>query len=59
MIGFYLVELLNPMGTPNNPVFQAVAKTVDCSSQTDCKASLLKAKPTQLTEHGDIKVVPT
>lgn len=42
------------MGIPNNPVF---VKTV--SSQTDSKSPLLKATPVQLTEHGEVELVPT
>ena len=37
---------------------QAVAKTKGCSQSPD-KAPLLKITPTQLTEHGEVELVPT
>jgi hypothetical protein len=37
---------------------QTVAKAIACSPQTDGKAILLKAIPTQLIEHGNVKPMP-
>jgi hypothetical protein len=34
-------------------------KLIGCSSQTDSKAPLLKTIPTQLTEHREVRLVPT
>jgi hypothetical protein len=30
-----------------------------CSPQTDSKALLLKSTPTQVTDHGEVELVPT
>lgn len=38
---------------------ETIAKTIGRSPQTDSKIPFLKITPTQLTEHGDIKLVPT
>jgi hypothetical protein len=43
---------MNPQTT------QAITKAISCSSQTD-KTLFLNITPTQLTEHGDIKLVST
>ena len=42
----------------NSQTTQAVVRTIGCSSQTDGKAPVLKITPTQLTEHGEVELVP-
>lgn len=37
----------------------AIARALCCSLKAACKALLLKPTPTQLIEHGKVKVVPT
>lgn len=37
---------------------QATAQTVGCSPHTDSKAPRLNTAPTQLTEHGEVKLLP-
>lgn len=57
--GLHLIELLAE-GVPLGPqTTQAVAKSMDCSPQTDSKAPLPKTSPTQLIEHRQVKLVPT
>lgn len=41
---------------PNNPGFD---KTTGCPPRTDDKVLLLKRIPTQLTEHGEMELVPS
>lgn len=49
-----------PTGPYCNPKpTQAVAKTIGRYLQTDSKSLLLKTTPAQLTEHGNVKLVPT
>lgn len=38
---------------------QAVIKAIGCSPKTGTKALLLNTTPTQLTEHGEVEMVPT
>lgn len=38
---------------------QSIAETVGGSLKTDGKALLLKTTPTQLSEHGEVELVPT
>ena len=47
----------SPRETPQTP--QAIAKAIGCSPQTDGKALLLKTTPVQLTEPGEVNLVPT
>lgn len=52
-IELHIIELLAkgiPWESPNNPGY--------CFTKTDGKASLLKAIPTDLTEHEAVKLVP-
>lgn len=56
--GCHLVELL-AKGPGNPQATQAVARTVSCPPQADGKAPLLKAPPTQFTEHGEVGLEPT
>ena len=48
--GLDLIESLSP----NNS-----GRCQDCSPQTDSKSPLLKTVSTQLTEHGEVELVPT
>lgn len=49
-----------PNGSHGNlPTFQSMANTVGGSLKTDGKVLLLKPTPTQLSEHGDVELVPT
>lgn len=41
------------------PTTQAISKSVDGSPKTDSKALLMKTKPTQLMEHGEVELVST
>lgn len=54
----HLIELL-VKGVPWEPPkkTQAVAKTIDCSPQTDHRVLLLNTIP-MLAEHGEVKLAP-
>ena len=53
----YPIECLAKGPHRNPQTAQAVAKTVVCSL-FDIKAPLLTTTPTQLIEHGEVKLVP-
>ena len=58
-IGLCLIELMAKRTSGESQTSWAVAKITGCSPQTDSKAPLLKITPTQLTEPGDVELVPT
>ena len=45
------------MEIPKQP--RLLLRQEGCSLKTDSRAPLLKTTPTQLTEHGEVKLVPT
>jgi dihydrodipicolinate synthase/N-acetylneuraminate lyase len=51
------MEILQSHG--NLETTQTIAKIIGCPPQTECRAPLVKATPTQLTEHAKVEVVPT
>lgn len=56
----HLSELLDrgvPWKSPNNP--SCFQDYIGCSPQNDGKTPLLKTIPIQLTEHGEVQLVPT
>ena len=58
-IWLHLIELLAKGAQQEHSNKPAFCKTISCSPQTDHKALLLKATPTQLIEHGELDLVPT
>ena len=47
-------------GSLGNPqTTWAIDKAIGCSLQTDSKTPSLKTTPKQLTEHGEVELVPT
>lgn len=58
-IGLHLIPLLAKGSHGNPQTTWADDKAISCSSQTDSKTPLLKTTSTQLTEHGEVKLVPT
>lgn len=53
-IKLYLVEFCPNGCHGNHQISQTVAKAVDSSPQTNNKTLLMKIRPTQLIEHGEL-----
>ena len=58
VLGLHLVELLAIGSQGVSKKSQTVGKATGGSAQTEGKALLLKTKPAQLNEHGELKSLP-
>lgn len=58
-IGFHSFEMITKVSHGNTQTTWAVAKKIDCASQTDSNAPLLKTTHPQLNERGVVQLIPT
>lgn len=58
-IGYISLNCWPKRSNRNSQTTHAVVRTIGCSPQTYDKAPLLKITHTQLTEHGEVELVPT
>lgn len=56
--GSQQIELLATEAHGNPQTTLAIAKAVGCSPQTNSEGLLLKIRPTDLTENGEVELVP-